>query len=164
MTSPRSCLKSITTALKRLAHKGDVASEAYVRSHTSGGLHRARSGASAERYAVVRGRGSIVRSESALSVGKAHIHPLPSARRRPGAVIQSCAPDWPTPTSGREAMTRRPLASLVTVGSARLAKIRHLGAPATDHRQKASYRAVGARQLPPVRPWIASVTRCEAAF
>ena len=50
----------------------------------------------------------------------------------------------------------------VTVGSARLAKRRHLDASERDHRQKPPDAPQGTRQLgapPPVRPLIVSVTR-----
>jgi len=140
MTTSRGCLKSITTALKRLARNGDVEGfRAYVRSNA---FLAAFNGLDPERrQSAMR---SYARAE-ALCEAKAP-HRLIAPKAIDAKRTQKA--DWRDPVrlaklanayvraGGGDEKAARILG--VTVGSARLAKKRHLDAPATDHRQKAS--------------------------
>jgi len=140
MTTPRGCLKSITAALKRLARSGDVEGfRTYVRSEA---FLTAFSGLDPEH------RQSAMRSYTtaeALCEAKA---PYRLVKPKPIHAKRAQKTSWSDPVmlaklanafvraGGDNEKAARILG--VTVGSARLAKRRHLDAPATDHRQKAS--------------------------
>ena len=131
---------SITSAFKRLAHNGDVEGfRAYLRSDT---FLAAFSGLDPER------RESAMRSYAtaeALCEAKA---PYRLVKPKPIHTKRAQKASWGSPVmlaklanayvraGGDDEKAARILG--VTVGSARLAKRRHLDAPATDHRQKAS--------------------------
>jgi hypothetical protein len=140
MTMPRGCLKSISTALRRLARYGDVEGfRAYVRSDAFlaafNGLDPERRQSAMRAYAKA----------DALCEAKAPhrlVKPKPIDAKRAQKV------NWGDPVmraklvnayaraGGDDEKAARILG--VTLGSARLAKRRHLDAPATGHRQKAS--------------------------
>jgi hypothetical protein len=140
MTTPRGCLKSITTAFKRLARNGDVEGlRAYLRSDA---FLTAFSGLDPERrQSAMR---ACARAETLCEANAPHrlVKPKPIDAKRAQKV------NWGDPvmraklanvyaqTGGDDEKTARILG--VTVGSARLAKRRHLDAAATDHRKKAS--------------------------
>ena len=140
MTTPKGCLKSMTTALKRFARNGDVERfRAYVRSDA---FLAAFNGLDPER------RQSAMRaSASAEALCEANapnrlVKPKPIDAKRTQKV------SWGDPVmraklanayaraGGDDEMAARILG--VTVGSARLAKRRHLGVAATDDCRKAS--------------------------
>ena len=140
MMTPRGCLKSITTALKRLARNGDV--EAFRAYLCSDAFLAAFSGLDPQR------RRSAMRSYAkaeALCEANAPYR-LVRAKRIDAKRAQKAS--WGNPVmraklanayvraGGDDEKAARILG--VTVGSARLAKRRHLGAAATDHREKAS--------------------------
>jgi hypothetical protein len=140
MTTPRGCLKSITTALNRLARSGDVEGfRTYVR---SSGFLAAFNGLDPERrQSAMRAYAS---AETLCEANAPHrlIKPKPIDAKRAQKVC------WGDPVMraklanayGRAGGDDEKAARIlgVTVGSARLAKRRHLGAAATDHRKKAS--------------------------
>jgi hypothetical protein len=132
--TPRGCLKSISTALQRLARNGDVEGfRAYVRSDaflkTFAGLDPVRRQSAMRAYAKAE----------ALCEAKAR-HPL--VRPRPIDAKRSEKVDWSDPVmrskladayarvEGDDEKAARILG--VTVGSARLAKKRHLSPAAHD--------------------------------
>jgi hypothetical protein len=140
MTTPRGSLKSITTAFMRLARNGDVDGlRSYLRSdnflHAFNGLDPERRQSVMRTHSVAEGMCE-ARARRRLSKPKP-IH----AKRAQKA-------DWGVPVmlamlanayvraGGDDEKAARILG--VTVGSARLAKRRHLDAPATERRQKAS--------------------------
>jgi hypothetical protein len=140
MTTPRGCLKSITTALKRLARNGDVEKfRAYVRGdaflEAFNGLDPERRRSAMQSYA----------SAEALCEANAPrrlIKPKRIDAKRSQKVY------WGDPTmraklanayaraEGDDEKAARILG--VTLGSARLAKRRHLDAAAPKHRETAS--------------------------
>ena len=140
MTTPRGCLKSITTAFKRLGRNGDVEGlRAYLRSDAFltalSGLDPGRRQSALRSYATAE----------ALCEAKA---PYRLVKPKPIHAKRAQKTSWSDPVmlaklanafvraGGDNEKAARILG--VTVGSARLAKRRHLDAPATDHRQKAS--------------------------
>jgi hypothetical protein len=140
MTTPRGCLKSITTAFKRLGRNGDVEGlRAYLRSDAFltalSGLDPGRRQSALRSYATAE----------ALCEAKA---PYRLVKPKPIHAKRAQKASWSDPVmlaklanafvraGGDNEKAARILG--VTVGSARLAKRRHLDAPATDHRQKAS--------------------------
>ena len=140
VTKPRGCLKSISTALRRLARNGDIQGfRAYVRSDaflaTFNGLDperrqsAMRSYAEAERLCEVKARRPLVK-------------PRPIDAKRTQKVnwayplLRAKLANAYTRAGGDDEKAARILG--VTLGSARLAKRRHLGALATGHRQTAS--------------------------
>ena len=138
--TPRGFLKSITTALMRLARNGDVDGlRTYLRSDN---FLRAFNGLDPER------RQSVMRTHSVaegMCEARAR-HRL--AKPKPIHAKRAQKASWSDPVmlaklanayvraGGDDEKAARILG--VTVGSARLAKRRHLDAPATDHRRKAS--------------------------
>ena len=140
MTTPRGCLKSITTALKRLARNGDVERfRAYVRSDAFlaafNGLDPKR------RLSALRASAS---AETLCEANAPHclVKPKPiDAKRAQKAswgdpVMRAKLANAYARAGGDDEKAARLLG--VTLGSARLAKRRHLGAAAIDHREKAS--------------------------
>jgi hypothetical protein len=140
MSTPRGCLRVITTVLKRLARNGDVEGfRAYVRSDAFlaafTGLDRER------RQSAMRAYG---RAEILCEANAPHrlVKPKPIDAKRSQKV------DWGDPVMraklasayARAGGDNEKVARIlgVTVGSARLAKRRHLGAAATNYRTKAS--------------------------
>jgi hypothetical protein len=140
MSTPRGCLRVITTALKRLARNGDVEGlRAYVRSEAFlanfDGLDPER------RQSAIR---ASARAETLCEANTPHrlVKPKPIDAKRSQKV------DWGGPAmraklvdayvrgGGDDEKAARILG--VSLGSARLAKRRHLGAAATDDRRKAS--------------------------
>jgi hypothetical protein len=140
MATPKGCLKSMTTALKRLARNGDVERfRAYVRSEAFlanfNGLDPER------RQSAMR---ASVGAETLCEARSPHrlVRPKPIDAKR----VQKVS--WGDPVmlaklanayvrgGGDDEKAARILG--VTVGSARLAKRRHLGVAATDDRRKAS--------------------------
>jgi hypothetical protein len=140
MSTPRGCLKSITTTLKRLARNGDVerfrayvCSEAFLAAFN--GLDPKR------RLSALRASAS---SETLCEANAPHrlVKPKPIDAKRAQKV------SWGDPVmraklanayaraGGDDEKAARILG--VTVGSARLAKRRHLGVAATDHCRKTS--------------------------
>ena len=135
MPTPRGCLKSISTALKRLARNGDVEGfRAYVRSDAFlkafAGLDPDRRQSAMRAYAKAE----------ALCEAKAR-HPL--VKPKPIDAKRAEKVDWSDPVmrtkladayarvGGDDEKAARILG--VTLGSARLAKKRHLGPAARDH-------------------------------
>ena len=140
MSTPIGCLKSITTALKRLARNGDVeAFRAYVRSDAFMAAFR---GLDPER------RRSAMRSYATAEALCEAMAPRHLIKPKPIHAKRSQKASWGNPVmraklanayvraGGDDEKAARILG--VTVGSARLAKRRYLGAAATDHREKAS--------------------------
>ena len=140
MTTPRGCLKSITTAFKRLARNGDVDGlRAYLRSDA---FLAAFSGLDPER------RQSAMRSYAAAEALCEAKAPHRLVKPKPIHAKRAHKTSWDNPVMraklanayvrarGDDEKAARILG--VTVGSARLAKKRYLGAPATCPRQKAS--------------------------
>ena len=140
MSTPIGCLKSITTALKRLARNGDVeAFRAYVRSDAFMAAFR---GLDPER------RRSAMRSYATAEALCEAMAPRRLIKPKPIHAKRSQKASWGNPVmraklanayvraGGDDEKAARILG--VTVGSARLAKRRYLGAAATDHREKAS--------------------------
>jgi hypothetical protein len=140
VTTPRGCLKSISTALRRLARNGDVEGfRAYVRSDAFlaafNGLDPERRQSAMRAYAKA----------DALCEAKAR---RPLAKPKPIDAKRTDKVNWGDPVlraklanayaraGGNDEKAARILG--VTLGSARLAKRRHLDAPATGHRQEAS--------------------------
>ena len=140
MTTPRGFLKSITTALMRLARNGDVDGlRAYLRSETFvqafNGLDPGR------RQSVMRAHATA----EAICESKA-LHRL--VKPKPIHAKRAQKTSWGNPVmlaklanaylraGGDDEKAARILG--VTIGSARLAKRRHLDPPATEYRQKAS--------------------------
>ena len=140
MTTPRGYLKSITAALKRLARSGDVEGfRTYVRSSAFlaafNGLDPERRQSAMRAYA---------KAEALCEVKAPHrlIKPKPIDAKRSQKV------DWGDPVmraklanayagaGGDDEKAARILG--VTLGSARLAKRRHLSAEANNNREKAS--------------------------
>jgi hypothetical protein len=140
MTTPRGCLKSITTALKRFARYGDVERfRSYIRSEAFlaafVGLDPERRQSAMRAYA---------RAETLCEAKAPHrlIGPKPiDAKRAQKAnwgdpVMLAKLANAYARAGGDDEKAARILG--VTLGSARLAKRRHLGAAATNHRKKAS--------------------------
>jgi hypothetical protein len=140
MSTPRGCLRVITTALKRLARNGDVEglraylrSEAYLAAFI--GLEPER------RQSAIR---ASARAETLCEANTPHrlVKPKPIDAKRSQKV------DWGDPVmraklanayaraGGDDEKAARILG--VSLGSARLAKRRHLVAATTNHRKKAS--------------------------
>ena len=141
MTTPRGCLQSISMALHRLARRGDVDGiRAYVRSDAFlmafNGLDPGR------RRSAMR---SFARAETLCEV-KAR---RPLVKPKPIHAKRSQKINWSNPVmraklalafaqaGGDDEKPARILG--VSLGSARLAKRRYLGAAATDHRQKSAW-------------------------
>jgi hypothetical protein len=140
MTTPRGCLKSITTALKRLARSGDVEGfRTYVRSSAFlaafNGLDPERRQSAMRAYA---------RAETLCEAKTPHhlVKPKPiDAKRAQKAswgspVMLAKLADAYARAGGDDEKAARILG--VSLGSARLAKRRHLVAATTNHRKKAS--------------------------
>ena len=140
MTTPRGFLKSISTAFMRLARKGDVDGlRSYIRSDNF--LH-AFNGLDPERRQSVMRTHSVAEGLCEARARRRLIEPKPIHAKRAQKA------DWSNPVmlaklanayaraGGDDEKAARILG--VTVGSARLAKRRHLDAPATERRQKAS--------------------------
>ena len=140
MSTPRGCLRVITTALKRLARNGDVERfRAYIRSDAFlaafNGLDPERRQSAMRAYA---------RAEALCEANAPHrlVKPKPiDAKRLQKAnwgnpVMRAKLADAYARAGGDDEKAARLLG--VTLGSARLAKRRHLGAAITDHRKKAS--------------------------
>ena len=140
MTTPRGCLKSITTAVKRLARNGDV--EAFRTYLRSAAFLAAFNGLDPER------RRSAMRSYARAEALCEAMAPRRLVKPKPIHAKHAQKASWGNPimraklanayvrAGGDDEKAARILG--VTVGSARLAKRRHLGAAATDHREKAS--------------------------
>jgi hypothetical protein len=140
MTTPRGCLKSITTALKRLARNGDVVGfRAYVHSDVF--------------LAAFNGLEPVSRQSALRAYGRAEalceaktprrlVKPKPIDARRADKVswcdpgMRAKLADAYARAGGDDEKAARILG--VSLGSARLAKRRHLGATAADDRRKAS--------------------------
>jgi hypothetical protein len=135
VATPKGCLKSISTALKRLASNGDVeafraylASDAFLKAFA--GLDPGRRRSAMRAYAKAE----------ALCEAKAH-HPLVKPKGIDAKRAEKV--DWSDPAmrtklvdayaraGGDDEKAARLLG--VTLGSARLAKRRHLGPAARDH-------------------------------
>jgi hypothetical protein len=141
MTTPRGCLKSITSAFKRLARAGDVEGlRAYLRSDA---FSTAFSGLDAQ------GRQSAMRSYATAEAMSEARAPYRLVRPKPIHAKRAQKTSWGSllmraklenaylRAEGDDEKAARILG--VTVGSARLAKRRYLDdAPATNHRRKAS--------------------------
>jgi hypothetical protein len=140
MTTPRGFLKSITTAFMRLARNGDVDGlRSYVRSDN---FLRAFNGLDPERRQSVMRTHSVAEGLCEARARRRLVEPNPIDAKRAQKA------DWGNPVMlakladayvrarGDDEKAARILG--VTVGSARLAKRRHLNAPAADQRQKAS--------------------------
>ena len=140
MTTPRGFLKSISTAFMRLARKGDVDGlRSYIRSDNF--LH-AFNGLDPERRQSVMRTHSVAEGLCEARARRRLIEPKPIHAKRAQKA------DWSNPVmlaklanayaraGGDDEKAARILG--VTVGSARLAKRRHLDTPAADQRQKAS--------------------------
>ena len=139
MTTPRGFLKSITTAFMRLARNGDVDGlRSYLRSDN---FLRAFNGLDPERRQSVMRTHSIAEDMCEARTRRRLVEPKPIHAKRAQKA------DWSNPVmlaklanayaraGGDDEKAARILG--VTVGSARLAKLRHLDAPAADQRQKA---------------------------
>jgi hypothetical protein len=168
MTTPRGCLRRLTATLMRLARRGNVEGiRAYLRSDAFladfTGLDPGR------RQSAMRCYGKAATMCEAKAT-----HPL--VQPRPIDAKRTQKVNWRDPAlraklanayaqaGGDDEKAARILG--VTLGSARLAKRRHLGAGANRHRQKA-VAAAGAAicvEGTPTRHhlMIASVTRCAA--
>jgi hypothetical protein len=138
MATPRGCLKSITAALKRLARAGDVEGlRAYLRSETF--LHAFNGLDPERRQSALRAHAT---AEAICEARAPHrlVKPKPIDAKRAQKV------SWGDPVMLAKLANAYVRAGGddekaflgVTVGSARLAKRRHLDAPEIDHRQKAS--------------------------
>ena len=140
MTTPRGCLKSITTAFKRLARAGDVDGfRAYIRSDA---FLAALNGLDPQ------GRQSAMRCYATAEAMCEARAPHRLVKPKPIHAKRAQKTSWDNPVmraklanayvraGGDDEKAARILG--VTVGSARLAKKRYLDASATDHRQKAS--------------------------
>ena len=140
MITPRGCLKSITAAFRRLARAGDVEGlRAYLRSDT---FSHAFHGLDPER------RQSVMRAHATAEAMCEARAPHRLVKPKPIHAKRAQKASWSDPVmlaklanayaraGGDDEKAARILG--VTVGSARQAKRRHLDAPATDHRQKAS--------------------------
>ena len=140
MTTPRGFLKSISTAFMRLARRGDVDGlRSYVRSDN---FLRAFNGLDPERRQSVMRTHSIAEDMCEARTRRRLVEPKPIHAKRAQKA------DWGDPVmlaklanayvraGGDDEKAARILG--VTVGSARLAKRRHLDTPAADQRQKAS--------------------------
>ena len=138
MTTPRGCLKSITTAFRRLARAGDVEGlRAYLRSDTF--LHAFNALDPERRQSVMRAHATA----EAMCEARARRR---LAKPKPIHAKRAQKTSWDNPvmlaklanayvrSGGDDEKAARILG--VTVGSARLAKRRHLDAPEAD--QKAS--------------------------
>ena len=140
MITPRGCLKSITTAFKRLARNGDVEGlRVYLRgdafSHAFHGLDPER-------------RESVMRAHATAKAMCEARAPHRLVKAKPIHAKRAQKASWSDPVmlaklantyvraGGDDEKAARILG--VTVGSARLAKRRHLDAPATDRRRNAS--------------------------
>ena len=140
MTTPRGCLKSITTAFKRLARNGDVEGlRTYLRSDAFSATF---SGLDPERWqSAMR---SYAKAEALCEANA----PYRLAKPKPIHAKHAQKASWGNPVMraklanayvrarGDDEKAARILG--VSVGSARLAKKRYLGAPATCPRQNAS--------------------------
>jgi hypothetical protein len=140
MTTPRGCLKSITTALRRLARNGDVEGfRAYVRSDVF--------------LAVFNGLDPVSRQSALRAYARAEalceaqapqrlVKPKPIDAKRADKVswgdpgMRAKLADAYARAGGDDEKAARILG--VSLGSARLAKRRHLGIAVTVHRKKAS--------------------------
>jgi hypothetical protein len=140
VTTPRGCLKSITTALKRLARNGDVVGfRAYVHSDVF--------------LAAFNGLEPVSRQSALRAYGRAEalceakpprrlVKPKPIDAKRADKVswsdpgMRAKLADAYARAGGDDEKAARILG--VSLGSARLAKRRHLGTAATVHRKKAS--------------------------
>ena len=140
MTTPRGSLKSITTAFMRLARNGDVDGlRSYLRSDS---FLRAFNGLDPERRQSVMRTHSVAEGMCEARARRRLAEPKPIHAKRAQKA------NWGDPVMlaklanayararGDDEKAARILG--VTVGSARLAKRRHLDAPATERRQKAS--------------------------
>ena len=149
MTTPRGCLKSITTAFKRLARNGDVEGlRAYLRSEA---FLAAFSGLDPER------RQSAMRSYAKAEALCEANAPYRLAKPKPIHAKRAQKTNWGDPVmrarlanayvraGGDDEKAARILG--VTIGSARLAKRRHLDAPEIDIARKPPSGPEGARQL-----------------
>jgi hypothetical protein len=145
MTAPRGCLQSISTSLKRLARNGDVERfRAYVRSadflNSFNGLDPDRRSSAMRTY---------VKAET-LCEAKA---PLPLVKPKRIDAKRVDKVDWSDPVMvdkledayGRSGGDHERAARIlgVTVGSARLAKRRHLGCSTRSSRRQNAVEAAG---------------------
>src|SRR5262249_21348851 len=139
MTSPKGCLRSISSTVKRLARRGDIdAIRAYARSDTF--LAAFNELAPERRRSAMR---AFAEAE-ALCEAKAPL-PLATPRRIDAKRVEKV--NWSDPLMvdklpaayARSAGDDEKAAGIlgVTIGSARLARRRHLGVRAGGHRQKA---------------------------
>ena len=140
MSTPRGCLRVITTALKRLARNGDVEGlRAYVRSDA---FLAAFNGLDAERRQSAMPASARAETLCEENAPNRLVKPKPIDAKRPqkanwgDPVMRAKLANAYARAGGDDEKAARILG--VTVGSARLAKRRHLGAAATDHRKKAS--------------------------
>ena len=140
MTTPRGFLKSITTAFMRLARNGDVDGlRSYLRSDN---FLRAFNGLDPERRQSVMRTHSIAEDMCEARTRRRLVEPKPIHAKRAqktswdNPVMRAKLANAYTRAAGDDEKAARILG--VTVGSARLAKRRHLDAPATERRQKAS--------------------------
>ena len=140
MTTPRGFLKSISTAFMRLARKGDVDGlRSYIRSDNF--LH-AFNGLDPERRQSVMRTHSVAEGLCEARARRRLVEPKPIHAKRAqkaswgDALMLAKLAHAYSRAGGDDERAARILG--VTVGSARLAKRRHLDAPATERRQKAS--------------------------
>jgi hypothetical protein len=138
MTTPRGCLQSISSTLMRLARDGDVEGfRAYV--HSEAFLAAFKGLDPKRRSSAMR---TYVKAET-LCEAKARL-PLVKPKRIDAKRVDKV--DWSDPVMvdkledayGRSGGDHEKAARVlgVTVGSARLARRRHLGEEASSHRQK----------------------------
>ena len=140
MTTPRGFLKSITTAFMRLARNGDVDGlRSYLRSenflHAFNGLDPERRQSVMRTHSVAEG---ICEARARRRLAKPKpIHAKRAQKANWGdPVMLAKLANAYVRAAGDDERAARILG--VTVGSARLAKRRHLDTPAADQRQKAS--------------------------
>ena len=140
MTTPRGCLRVITTALKRLARNGDVERfRTYVRSDA---FLAAFNGLDPERRQSAMRASATAETFCEANAPNRLVKPKPIDAKREQKV------SWADPVmraklgnayaraGGDDEKAARILG--VSLGSARLAKRRHLDAATTNHRKKAS--------------------------
>ena len=140
MTTPRGFLKSISTAFMRLARKGDVDGlRSYIRSDN---FLRAFNGLDPERRQSVMRTHTMAEGMCEARARRRLIKPKPIHAKRAqktswdNPVMRAKLANAYVRARGDNEKAARILG--VTIGSARLAKKRYLGAPATCTPQKAS--------------------------
>jgi len=138
MTTPRGLLKSITTAFMRLARNGDVDGlRSYLRSdrflHAFNGLEPERRQSVMRTYSVAEGMCEARARHRPAKPDPIHAKRAQKANWRDPVMLAKLANAYARAGGDDEKAAR---IFGVTVGSARLAKRRHLDAPEAD--QKAS--------------------------